>query len=121
MNKVRIALIGAGNRGKDTYGEFALKYPENIEFVGVAEPIEERRSEFSRKHNVSEEYQFESWEQLLDKPKFCDGVIIAAPDDIHFEPARIALEKGYHVLLEKPMSNNPKECIELGRIAKKSD
>jgi predicted dehydrogenase len=120
MSKVRIALIGAGDRGKDRYGEFAIQYPENIEFVAVAEPNEMRRREFAQKHNIAPELQFESWEPLLSKERFCDGVIIATQDDMHFDPARIALKKGYHILLEKPMSNDVKECIELGKIAKES-
>ncbi|SHK07978.1 Gfo/Idh/MocA family protein [Paramaledivibacter caminithermalis] len=121
MSKVKIALIGAGDRGKDRYGEFAIQYPENIEFVAVAEPNGIKRQEFANKHNIKPELQFESWEPLLEKDKFCDGVIIATQDDMHFEPSKKALEKGYHVLLEKPMSNDLKECIELGKIAKKSD
>lgn len=121
MEKVKIALIGAGDRGKDRYGEFAIQYPDNIEFVAVAEPNEIKRKEFSEKHNIKPELQFESWEPLLKEEKFCDGVIIATQDDMHFEPSKIALEKGYHLLLEKPMSNDLKECIELGKIAKKSD
>lgn len=121
MSKVKIALIGAGDRGKDRYGEFAIQYPDNIEFVAVAEPNEIKRREFSDKHDIAPELQFESWEPLLDKDKFCDGVIIATQDDMHFEPSKKALEKGYHLLLEKPMSNDLTECIELGKIAKKSD
>lgn len=121
MPKVRIALIGAGARGKDSYGEYGLQFPEDIEFVAVAEPIDIRRREFCEKHNISPEYEFKSWERLLAKEKFCDGIIIATQDNNHFEPAKLALEKGYHVLLEKPMSNDSKECIELAKIAKKSE
>jgi predicted dehydrogenase len=121
MSKVRIALIGAGDRGKDRYGEYALLFPQDIEFVAVAEPNEIRRNEFSKKHNIAPEFQFESWEPLLEIEKFCDGVIIATQDDMHFEPAKLALEKGYHVLLEKPMSNDAVECIELGKSARKTD
>lgn len=121
MSKVKIALIGAGDRGKDRYGEFAIQYPDNIEFVAVAEPNQIKRKEFAQKHKIASEFQFESWEPLLEKNRFCDGIIIATQDDMHFYPARIALENGYHVLLEKPMSNDAKECVELGRIARESD
>lgn len=38
MDKVKVALIGAGQRGKDVYGEYALEYPQHIKFVAVAEP-----------------------------------------------------------------------------------
>lgn len=121
MEKVRIAIIGAGDRGKDRYGEYILKNQDKIEVAAVAEPNPIRREELSRKHKITEEFQFETWEKLLDKEKFCDAVIVATRDNMHFEPAKRAMEKGYHILLEKPMSNDAKECIELGRIAKETN
>lgn len=121
MKKIKVGLIGAGQRGKDVYGEYALKHPENIEFVAVAEPNEIKRKEFAQKHNILEEFQFESWEEILEKDKFCDAIIIATPDNMHYGPAKLALEKGYDLLLEKPMSNKPEEIMDLGRIADEKD
>jgi predicted dehydrogenase len=37
---------------------------------------------------------------------------------MHYEPTKLALEKGYDVLLEKPMSNDLKETVQLGELAK---
>lgn len=121
MSKIRVGLIGAGQRGKDIYGNYALINPEHIEFVAVAEPNEIKRKEFSEKHNIKPEYQFESWEQLLEKDKFCDAVVIATPDRTHFEPAKLALKSGYHILLEKPMSSIPEEVMKLGMLAKENN
>jgi len=69
MSKIRVGLIGAGQRGKDVYGNYALMHPEHIEFVAVAEPNELKRKEFAEKHNIKPEYQFESWEQFFEKDK----------------------------------------------------
>lgn len=121
MEKVKVAIIGAGDRGKDRYGEFILKNQDRIEIVAVAEPNTIRREELSQKHRIKGELQFETWEALLDREKLCDAVIITTQDDMHFEPAKRAMERGYHVLLEKPMSNNARECVELGRIAKETN
>lgn len=121
MKKIKVGLIGAGQRGKDVYGAYALTHPEYVEFVAVAEPNDIKRKEFSEQHNIPLENQFSSWEELLNRDKFCDAMIIATPDKMHYEPAKIALKKDYDLLLEKPMSNDPKECIELGRIAKEKD
>lgn len=121
MEKVKVGLIGAGNRGNYAFGDYAILHPEKIEFVAVAEPDEIKRREFSKKHNIKPEFQFESWEELLAKEKFCDAIIIATPDKKHFEPAKLALLKKYNILLEKPMSNNPEEVMELGRLAKENN
>lgn len=121
MSKLKVALIGAGNRGNYVFGDYAISHPENIEFIAVAEPNKIKREEFARKHNIELEFQFDSWEPLLEKDKFCDAIIIATPDEIHFEPAKLALLRDYHVLLEKPMANDPQEIMELGHLAKNNN
>lgn len=121
MSKIKVGLIGAGQRGKDVYGDYALMHPENIEFVSVVEPNEIKRREFAGKHDIDPENQFESWDEFFQNDKVCDAVIIATPDKLHYEPAKLALEKGYHMLLEKPMSPNPDEVMELGKLANKND
>jgi predicted dehydrogenase len=58
-----------------------------------------------------------SWEELLARPKFADLVIIATMDRDHFAPAMAAIEKGYDLLLEKPISATPEECCAIARAA----
>lgn len=119
MKKITAVLLGAGQRGAGAYAPYALKYPEEIEFVAVAEPIKERREEFCKEHNIEDKYAFESWEQLLEQTKLADAILICTQDRMHYDPTIKSLEKGYHVLLEKPMSNDPKECVMMGEYAKK--
>jgi len=119
MKKVTVALLGAGGRGKDSYGAYALKHPDEIQFVAVAEPNEERRLQFSRQHGIKNDMCFTDWRELLGKEKLADGILICTQDKMHFEPTVKALEKGYHVMLEKPMAADPKECVMLGEYARK--
>lgn len=115
---IKAALIGAGGRGKDVYADYALKYPNEIQFVAVAEPNEHKRNEFVAKHNIASDMVFDSWEKLLEEPKFCDAVFVCTQDKMHFQPAIKAIERGYNLLLEKPMSNNLKECIKIVEASK---
>ncbi|MGL6107464.1 Gfo/Idh/MocA family protein [Romboutsia sp.] len=119
MKKVSIAVIGAGCRGMYAYAPYLLENPNLGNIVAIAEPIEEKRNLFKEKYNIEEDYVFKDWKDLLKEDKLADGIIIANNDDDHFMPAKIALEKGYHVLLEKPMSNKIEEIIELEKLAKK--
>lgn len=119
MKQVAAVLLGAGGRGFYAYGPYALNYPNEIKFVGVAEPDKERVDKFKDLHKIPEENCFRDWEQLLEKPKMADAVVICTQDRMHFEPTIKALEKGYHVLLEKPMSPDPKECLIMGQYANK--
>ncbi|WDV45593.1 Gfo/Idh/MocA family oxidoreductase [Clostridiaceae bacterium M8S5] len=112
-------LIGAGQRGKDALGSYALSHDNDLRFVAVAEPMIGRKTEFKTKHDIPNELCFNSWEELLEKEKLADIALICTLDNNHYEPTKLALEKGYHVLLEKPMSNNIIECIKLGELSKK--
>lgn len=119
MKKISIAVIGAGARGRFAYSSYALNNKEEVEIVAIAEPNEERRSLFVKEHNIKSEFVFHDWKEMLNEAKLADGIIIANNDEDHFKPTKIALEKGYNILLEKPMSNSLKEVIELGELAKK--
>ncbi len=108
----KIILIGAGDRGI-TYASYALKHPDKLRIVGVAEPIKERREKIANKHKIASGNIFNSWEKLLKKPPIADGAIITTQDTMHVGPAVTALENGYHVLLEKPMALTREECDKL--------
>ena len=110
MGTVNMVLIGAGSRGMDTYGQFALRNPHKVKFVAVAEPDDQRRELFCKKHGIGKEMQFTSWEELMSKPRLCEAALIGTQDQMHYKPTVAALEKGYDVLLEKPMSNSLEEC-----------
>ena len=119
MKKVSLALIGAGDRGMNSYGPYVLNKPHEVEFVAVAEPDEKKREAFRRQFGISEACCFTDYKDLLDRPKLADGILICVQDRMHLEPTLLALEKGYHVMLEKPMSVDPAECLQIGSCAER--
>ena len=119
MRKVSLALIGAGDRGMNSYAPYVLNKPHEVEFVAVAEPNKQKRESFKKQYGISEEHCFTDYKSLLEKPKLADAVMICVQDRMHLEPTMLALEKGYHVMLEKPMSVDPAECIQIGSCAEK--
>ncbi|MBR2567637.1 MAG: Gfo/Idh/MocA family oxidoreductase, partial [Paenibacillus sp.] len=121
MQPITAVLIGAGARGAGGYAPYALDYPHELTFVAVAEANPERRAKFAHAHHIPQERQYASWEELLQEPKLADSAFICTQDRMHYHPTITALEKKYHVLLEKPMSPDPKECIEMELAAKKHD
>ncbi|ACX65015.1 Gfo/Idh/MocA family protein [Paenibacillus sp. Y412MC10] len=116
MNKVKVALIGAGLRGIN-YMDYALQHPHEMEVVAVAEPNRQRREQFQVRHGLKDAACFENWNDFFTAPKVADAVFICTQDKQHFEPTMRALAAGYHVLLEKPMSPDPEECIRMGEMA----
>lgn len=113
----KVIVIGAGARGIG-YSDIAVKQVGGFEIVAVAEPIDARRNYIRDTFNVSDEMCHRSWEDLLARPKFADLVIIATMDRDHLAPALAAIEKGYDILLEKPMGATPEECYEIERAAR---
>ena len=107
MNPITAVVLGAGSRGVN-YANYALKYPQELQIVAVAEPRKDRRE------------QFDSWMALLEQPKLADVAFVCTLDDDHMGPALAALEKGYHILLEKPMSNREEECVAIEAAAAKA-
>ncbi len=119
LNKPITAITcGAGNRG-NVYGNYAAAYPDQLDIVGVAEPIALRNERYAKKHNIEDRNRFNTWEDVFKRPKFADAVIISTPDNLHFGPCMAALNMGYDVLLEKPISPSEQECRDILALAKK--
>ncbi|QHW30956.1 Gfo/Idh/MocA family oxidoreductase [Paenibacillus rhizovicinus] len=121
MKQLTAVLIGAGARGAGSYAPYALHYPYELKFVAVAEADSKRRTKFANDHSIPAERAYESWEELLAEGKLADIAVICTQDQMHFQPTILALNNNYHVLLEKPMSPNPQECLEMERVAEEND
>ena len=114
MNKpITVAICGCGNRGLEAYAPFALKYPDKMKVVAGADIKPERLRMLRERFDVPEEMCFASDLELLAQPRLADVMIVATQDRLHIRPAMAALEKGYHLLLEKPISSSLDECIAL--------
>jgi len=118
MKTITAVLIGAGGRGATAYAPYAIEHPNELKIVAVAEPDVERRGKFMKQHGLPMEQCYESWEELVDKPKLADVVMICTQDQMHYAPAVAFMRKGYDLLLEKPMSNSEIECAQLALYAK---
>ncbi len=117
---VTAIVCGAGNRG-NTYSSYALKYPDELKMVGVAEPIQLRNDRYAAKYSIEDKYRFKTWEDIFKVPKFADAVLITTPDHLHHGPAMAALAMGYDLILEKPIAQTWQECKEILDLAVKND
>ncbi|MGI8583558.1 MAG: Gfo/Idh/MocA family protein [Chitinophagaceae bacterium] len=115
---VTAITLGAGNRGT-VYGNFSAEFPKELKIVGVAEPIKYRNDTYAKTHKIADENRFTTWEHVFNRPKFADAIIITTPDRLHYGPCMKALEMGYDVLLEKPISPSEKECRNILELSKK--
>ena len=99
MEKIRLGVIGVGNMGSGHINNIkAGKCPE-IEVVAVADRRESRREWC--KENIPTAQIFNEGEDLI-KAGVCDAVLIATPHYQHPTLAKMAMENGLHVMVEKP-------------------
>lgn len=116
--QLKVILIGAGARS-EAYTDIMAQMPDRFQVTAVAEPIDSRRNAVQKKHGIPDSLCFTDWKPLLDLGKIADVAIIATMDRQHFEPAMKAISLGYDLLLEKPVSPDPAECLQIARHAEK--
>ena len=112
-----VAILGGGSRGLDTYANFMSK-AGHFDIVAVCD-VRPVRLEFAQeKYNVKKENCFLKEEEFF-KEKRADVLVIATQDQDHVRQAIKALELGYDVLLEKPITPKKEECLALLDAQKK--
>ncbi len=114
-HKLKTAVIGVGSLGQHHARNFAeLSNEGKGEFIGVCDSNEENARTIAEKNDC--EY-FTDWRELLDK---VDAVSIVTPTETHSEIACEFLEKGVHVLVEKPFAKTLEEADKMIASAQKT-
>ncbi len=112
---MKLALVGAGQRGT-IYAKYAYE-KTGAEIVAVVDIRKERRDSVCKQFNIPENMAFEKIDDLYRLGKIADAIIIATMDRDHFRHVMPAIELGYDVLLEKPISPDINECLKIQKSA----
>lgn len=118
MNKVTFAVLGMGNRGS-VYAGMQLRFPEEMEVTAMADTRQERLDAANKYLHLPDERIFHTAEALFEQPRLADIMVIATQDAQHKEHAIRAMERGYDLLLEKPISNKLQDIVEIANTAKR--
>ena len=113
-HKIRFGIVGT-NFITDWVIAGALQ-DERFELVAIYSRTSERASEFAAKYNIP--YQFTSLEAMASS-SLIDAVYIASPNFLHAAQSICCMQRGKHVLCEKPLASNAHEVKEMMAIAKK--
>lgn len=119
--KITVALAGLGSRGKDVYAKAVAMYPEKMEITAIADLDPEKIAMTAERYQIPEERCFSSVEEMLKEDRLADVMFITTQDRQHVGHAIPALQKGYHLLLEKPISPVLEELRQIVRTAKECD
>jgi predicted dehydrogenase len=116
---ITVSLLGAGNRGLDTYAAIAQKEFDDVKFLCCIDEDQERLLQFQKRFGVGEEALYKSAEVFFQGPRQSDLLIIATQDTSHYALAKKALMKGYDLILEKPVALSVEELLELEDLSNK--
>lgn len=114
-NQTKIAVIGVGRWGVHLLRNF-LAHPQ-VNVVAVVDPNPERLAAVKQQFNLDENILLTTEWQALKQVPGLTGVVIATTASTHYALIKDALNQGYHVLAEKPLTLNPVECRELCQLA----
>ncbi|HLO83732.1 MAG TPA: Gfo/Idh/MocA family oxidoreductase [Nostocaceae cyanobacterium] len=115
MNKINIAVIGVGRWGVHLLRNF-LAHPQ-VNVVAVFDLQPERLAAVKQQFNLDESILLTTeWPEVKQIPELT-AVAIATPATTHYSLIKDALQEGYHVLVEKPLTLSPEECRILCQLA----
>lgn len=102
MARIRMGFIGCGGNASGHVGR-CLEMPAEVEVVGLCDPSATSLDRLRERHAaVAEVPSFGDYRDLLAQVPM-DAVQISTPHTLHFEQIMAALDRGLHVLCEKPM------------------
>ena len=113
----KVAIIGAGIRGANVYGEIIKGLPKMFRITTVCDKDPKRLEKVGRKFSIEEKFLYNDEKRFFEERR-ADVLIIATQDAEHFRQCKKAFELGYDVLLEKPISDKKSECEKLLQIQK---
>jgi predicted dehydrogenase len=114
---LKVGVVGVGHLGSQharLYSELAQRSDDQCRFVGIFDTDDAKTHAMTEKHGVA---TFTSFDEMTDS---VDAVSVATPTETHFAVARQFLERGKHVLIEKPITDNLREAEELVSLARQN-
>lgn len=114
---VKVGVVGCGGIAHH-HVKFYRDIP-GVEVVAVADIVEARAGDAAKRWGVAEKQVFTSYVDMLEKAGL-DAVSICTPHAAHAGPSIDALQRGVHVLVEKPMAPKAADALEMLRASRKS-
>lgn len=116
---ITFAIAGFGDRGS-TYASMQELFPDRMKVVAVADLDPAKVQRAKELYQIPDENCFSSTEAMLSQDRLADVITITSMDRQHVAQAIPALEKGYNVLMEKPISPDLADCQRILEAEKRS-
>ena len=120
MKKIKIAIVGYGNRGQ-VYADYSLDEPNEVEVAAVIDPNEYKLKAAKERYGMSDDRLFTAYADFVAANVDVDIVINATMEQYHYETAMEILRSKHHMLIEKPIVANKKELMEIYNAAQENE
>ncbi len=115
---VTFSVIGLGGRGSVYLNILDENFKGSYALVAIAEPDKLKQDYIKEKYGLSKDRIFNTDEEFLAQKRLSDVAIVSTQDKLHEEEVIKLLDKGYDIILEKPISTNLDEVMEIYEYAK---
>ena len=119
MKKIKIAVVGYGNRGQ-VYADYSLDEPNEVEVVAIIDPNAFKLQVAKERYQLSDGQLFSCYADFLKANIDTDIVINATMDQVHYQTAMEILQSKRHMLIEKPIVEKKAQLLEIQRTAKEN-
>lgn len=116
--KLNIAIIGCGGIANGKHMP-SLSKIEEVDMVAFCDIIPERAEKAAKEYGAQDAKVYEDYKELLEDPTI-DVVHVCTPNSSHADIAVLALEKGKHVMCEKPMAISSEEAKRMVEASKRT-
>ena len=117
MKKIKIAVVGYGNRGQ-VYADYSLDEPQEVEVVAVVDCNGYKLEIAKERYGLTDKQVFLAYKEFVASGLDVDVVINATMDQVHYETAIEILESNHDMLIEKPIVANREELVKIQKLAK---
>ncbi len=116
---INLALVGCGGMAH-SHAQSLLGMKDDVNVVALVDVLPDRTKAYKEKY-FPKATEFDSYEKLMAAPPAgLTGVVLVTPHYLHYGQSKAALEKGLHVLCEKPLVTNSKDAYDLWATVKKT-
>ena len=109
MKKLRVGVVGVGHIGSN-HARIYAEIP-STEFAAVCDVDPARANSIAKKFGTTATQSLDEFMELV------DAASVATPTNTHYEIARKLLDRGKHLLIEKPITDNTGHASELVEVA----
>lgn len=113
---IKVAILGYGGRGR-MYAHKCINRNDKFQIIAVIDISQEKLLLAQNDLGLDNNQLFNNLDDFLKEEKVADYIFICTQDKEHYEHSIKSINKGYNLLLEKPIACNMEHCLKIEKLA----